>query len=76
MVNGKKGLKSTRKLTKFGKAVTVDRARRDIGAKFAGRKGGKSLFSAGKSVGSAGVVFTGAELVKAKKRAVKLRMGM
>lgn len=59
-------------MTNFRRAVTIDIARRDIGAKFFGKKSGKSLFSTGKSVGSAGLIFTGAELVKAKKRAIKI----
>lgn len=60
-----------KKITNFGRAVIIDRARRDIGAKFIGRKSGKSLFRTGKAVGSAGVIFTGTELAKAKKRAIK-----
>lgn len=70
---GRSTKKLSNKMTGFSRAVIIDRARRDIGAKFAGRKSGKSLFSTGKSVGSAGLVFTGAELVKAKKRAIKMR---
>lgn len=70
---GTRRKKMPKKMTNFGRAVTIDRARRDIGAKFVGKKSGKSLFGTGKSVGSAGVIFTGAELVKAKKRAIKMR---
>ena len=69
----KKSRGTKTKLNKFGRAVIIDRAARDIGAKFAGKSKGKSLFLAGKAVGSAGVLFTGKELIRAKKRATKLR---
>ncbi len=62
---------STNKKLTFRKAVTLDVAARDIGAKFAGRRKGKTLFLAGKRVGSSGVLFTGKELIRAKRRSLK-----
>lgn len=68
-----KSNKGKRKLTKFGRAVTLDRAVKDINGKFAGRKKGVNLFLAGKSISSGGVLFTGKELLRAKKRAISAR---
>lgn len=61
--------KSSRK-SNFQRAVTLDKATKDIGGRFAGRKNGKTLVSAGKTAGSAGVLFTSKELIRAKKRAI------
>lgn len=66
--------KSTRK-TSFRSAIIIDKARRDIGAKFAGRVKGKTLFATGRAVGSTGVIFTGKELARAKKRALRVASG-
>ena len=73
-----KSTKKTRrkKASAFTTAVTLDRAARDIGARPAGRgKKGKRLFLAGKTTSSSGVLFTGGELVKAKKRSLTRATG-
>lgn len=60
------------RLTKFRRAVILDRARRDIsGREF--RKGQKYYYSAGSNNSSSGVVFTGKELLRAKQRSLRLR---